>query len=138
MSNEAFFELQTPITFFGLEITSTMYILRERGILGDFESVQDKVESCKEKWISVRNPFRSEMTKTIILHKKCVSLRRRSNYRDQNDLEGISSIGRDLQYWLADYWPIIEFSAYNVVVNHEKSIKKSIFSKFLLIGPRCF
>ena len=73
---EPFFELQTPITFFELEITSTMYILRERGISGDFESVQDEVELCKEKWISTLNPFRSEMTKTIILHKKCVSLRR--------------------------------------------------------------
>ena len=93
MSNEAFFELQTPITFLRLEITSTMYILRERGILGDFESMQDKVESCKEKWISARNPFRSEMTKTIILHKKCVSLRRRSNYLQQNDLE------RDFIHW---------------------------------------
>ena len=93
MTIEPFFELQTPITFFELEITSTMYILRERGISGDFEYVQDKVELCKEKWISALNPFRSEMTKTIILHKKCVSLRRRSNYLGQNDLE------RDFIHW---------------------------------------
>ena len=93
MTNEPFFELQTPITFFELEITSTMYILRERGILGDFESVQDKVELCKQKWISTLNPFRSEMTKTINLHKKCVLLQRRSSYLKQNDLE------RDFIHW---------------------------------------
>ena len=70
-----------------------MYILRERGILGDFECVQDKVESCKEKWISALNPFRSEMTKTTILHKKCISERSRSTYLKQNDLE------RDFIHW---------------------------------------
>ena len=90
---EPFFELQTPITFFELEITSTMYILRERGISGDFESVQDEVELCKEKWISTLNPFRSEMTKTTILHKKCISERSRSTYLKQNDLE------RDFIHW---------------------------------------
>ena len=93
MTIEPFFELQTPITFFELEITSTMYILRERGISGDFESVQDEVELCKEKWISTLNPFRSEMTKTIIFHKKCISERNRSSYLRQNDLE------RDFIHW---------------------------------------
>ena len=93
MSNEAFFELQMPITFLRLEITSTMYILREKGISGDFESVQDEVELCKEKWISTLNPFRSEMTKTIIFHKKYISERSRSSYLGQNDLE------RDFIHW---------------------------------------
>ena len=91
--NEPFFELQTPITFFELEITSTMYILRERGRSEDLESVQDEVESCKEKWISTLNPFRLKMTKTIIFHKKCISERSKSNYLKQNDLE------RDFIQW---------------------------------------
>ena len=51
------------------------------------------MELCKEKWISTLNPFRLQMTQTIIFHKKCISEQSRSNYLGQNDLE------RDFIHW---------------------------------------